>query len=510
MSGSITSGGRTVTAAELMARARRAAGGFAALGIGAGDSVALILRNDIAAFEANHAAFMLGAFPVPVNWHYTGDEARYVIEDSGAKAVLIHADLLARLGPDLPPGVPVLVVETPPEIAAAYGIDAALCGVPGDATGWTDWRQKQEPWPGEPVANRSSMIYTSGTTGRPKGVRRGAPVDEAAQAAMGNLYRDVLGIKPGIRAAITGPLYHSAPAAVSNRALAVGGSLVLQPRFDAQDLLRLIEAHRITTMHMVPTMFVRLLRLPAAVRAKYDLSSLEWVIHGAAPCPPQIKAAMIDWWGPIIHEYYGSTEAGVITHADSAECIARPGTVGRPVETATLRIYGPDGAELGPGGIGEIYARVGAVPDFTYQNRPEAREEVERDGLITNGDIGYFDEDGYLYLCDRKRDMVISGGVNIYPAEIEAVLIDMPGVRDCAVFGIPDEEFGEALAAVIEPEPGATLDAGATQAWLRERQAGYKTPRIIEFRTDLPREDSGKIFKRKLRDPYWEGAGRAI
>ncbi len=219
---------------------------------------------------------------------------------------------------------------------------------------------------------------------------------------------------------------------------------------------------------------------------------------------------MIDRWGPIIHEYYGSTEAGVITHVTSEECIARPGTVGRPVETATIRIYGPDGAVLGPGEIGEIYARVGAVPDFTYQNRPEARAEVERDGRVTNGDIGYLDEDGYLYLCDRKRDMVISGGVNIYPAEIEAVLIDMPGVRDCAVFGIPDEEFGEALAAVIEPEPGATLDAGATRAWLRQRQAGYKTPRIIEFRTNLPREDSGKIFKRKLRDPYWEGAGRAI
>ncbi len=282
MSGGITSGGRTVTAAELMAGARRAAGGFAGLGIGAGDSVALILRNDIAAFEANQAAFMLGAFPVPVNWHYTGEEARYVIEDSGARAVVIHADLLARLGPDLPAGVPVLVVETPSEIAAAYGIDAALCGVPGGATGWTDWLQNQQPWAGEPAADRSSMIYTSGTTGRPKGVRRGAPVGEAAQAAIAKLYRDVLGIKPGVRAAITGPIYHSAPAAVSSRALAVGGSLVLQPRFDAEDLLRLIEAHRITTMHMVPTMFVRLLRLPAAVRGKYDLSSLEWLIHGAA------------------------------------------------------------------------------------------------------------------------------------------------------------------------------------------------------------------------------------
>ncbi len=510
MSGGITSGGRTITTDELMTRARRAAAGFAALGVGEDDTIALMMRNDIPIFEANLGAFMLGAYPVPVNWHYRGDEARYVFEDSGAKAIVIHADLLARLEGDLPAGVPVMVVETPPEIAAAYGIDAAARRAPAGAVLWPDWLESREPWDGTPKAERASMIYTSGTTGRPKGVRREAPADAAARDALGQLVTDVLGIRAGIRAAITGPLYHSAPAAYAARSVQLGATLVLQPRFDAEDLLRLIEAHKLSHMHMVPTMFVRLLRLPEAVRAKYDVSSLQWVIHGAAPCPPEIKLAMIDWWGPVIHEYYGSTEVGIITHATSEEYRAKPGTVGRPVETASVRIYGEDGAALGPGEIGEIFARVGAVPDFTYQNNAEARREIARDELITNGDIGYFDADGYLYLCDRKRDMVISGGVNIYPAEIEAVLILMPGVRDCAVFGIPDEEYGEALAAVIEPEPGAKLDADETREWLRQRQANYKTPKLIEFRADLPREDYGNIFKRKLRDPYWEGTGRAI
>ena len=219
---------------------------------------------------------------------------------------------------------------------------------------------------------------------------------------------------------------------------------------------------------------------------------------------------MIDWWGPVIYEYYGSTESGLITCSSSADWFARPGTVGRPIETASVRIYGDDGEVLGPNELGEIYARVDAIPDFTYQNRDDARREIERDRFITNGDMGYLDADGYLFLRDRRRDMVISGGVNIYPAEIEGLLITMPGVRDCAVFGIPDDEFGEALAAFVQPEPTAALSAEAIRTWLESRQAGFKTPRHIEIHADLPREDSGKLFKRKLREPFWRAAGRQI
>ena len=493
-----------------MRRARQVAGGFAGLGVAEGDAVALMLRNDIAGFEATLGAAMLGAYAVPVNWHYRGDEARYVFEDCGAKAIVIHADLLAWIGAQTPPAATVLVVPTPPEVAGAYALDAAACAVPSGATDWERWVAGQAPWPHPPRPSRGSMIYTSGTTGRPKGVRRQPPADAAGEQAIANLVANVMGIRRGMRTVLTGPLYHSAPAAYAARAVGAGASIILQPRFDAEELLRLIEAHRISHLHMVPTMFVRLLRLPPEVRARYDTASLEWVIHGAAPCPRQVKGAMIDWWGPVIYEYYGSTESGLMTCSSSAEWLERPDTVGRPVATATVRILDEAGRRLGPGKLGEIYARVGAVPDFTYHNHHDARLEVERDGLITNGDIGYMDDDGYLYLCDRKRDMVISGGVNIYPAEIEAVLIAMPGVRDCAVFGIPDDELGEALAAVVEPEPGASLSADQVTAWLRQRQSGYKTPRLIEFRADLPREDSGKLFKRKLRDPYWKNAGRRI
>jgi long-chain acyl-CoA synthetase len=322
----------------------------------------------------------------------------------------------------------------------------------------------------------------------------------------------IFDIRPGegIRTVITGPVYHSAPNLYALSAARDGGLVVLQPRFDAEDLLRQIEQHRITHLHMVPTMFVRLLKLPAEVRGKYDLSSLKFVVHAAAPCPPDVKRQMIEWWGPIINEYYGGTETGGAVFHTAEEALKKPGTVGRPIPGAVVKILDAAGKELGPGKIGEVYLRIGGFPDFTYNGMDDKRHEVERNGLITCGDVGYLDEEGYLFLCDRVRDMVISGGVNIYPAEIEAVLIGMPGVQDCAVFGIPDEEYGESLAAFIQPQPNATLTADAVRAWLRERVAGYKVPKMVEFRAELPREDSGKIFKRKLRAPYWEKAGRQI
>jgi long-chain acyl-CoA synthetase len=261
---------------------------------------------------------------------------------------------------------------------------------------------------------------------------------------------------------------------------------------------------------MVPTMFVRLLRLPEAVKRRYDLSSLRFVVHGAAPCPPAVKRQMIEWWGPVINEYYGGTETGGAVFHTAAEALRKPGTVGRPIEGAVVKVVDAAGCELGTNGVGEIYLGVAGNPDFTYQGLPEKRREIERDGLITLGDIGYLDADGYLFLCDRARDMVISGGVNIYPAEIETVLVTMPGVRDCAVFGIPDEEYGEALCAHIEVEDDATLSADEIGRFLRRHLASYKVPKHIEFCHALPREDSGKIYKRKLRAPYWDGTGRQI
>jgi long-chain acyl-CoA synthetase len=252
------------------------------------------------------------------------------------------------------------------------------------------------------------------------------------------------------------------------------------------------------------------MKLPEQVRNKYDVSSLHHVIHAAAPCPSDVKRAMIEWWGPVIHEFYGSTESGAVTFATSEDALKKPGTVGKISPGAELRFVGDDGRVLGVGEIGEIYSRIATNPDFTYHNKPDKRTEIERDGFITSGDVGYIDADGYVFICDRKRDMVISGGVNIYPAEIEAVLHGIPGVHDCAVFGVPDADFGEALMAVVEPRSGAVLDVSEIRARLKAALADYKVPRHVEIRSELPREDSGKIFKRRLRDPYWERSGRRI
>ena len=345
----------------------------------------------------------------------------------------------------------------------------------------------------------------------PKGVRR-APWAPEAMASRQRSMAQCFGMAPDapVRTVITGPMYHVVPNICGLTAALYRGLVVLQPRFDAEQLLALIERHRISTVHLVPTMFVRLLRLPEALRERYDLSSLEFVSHGAAPCPPDVKRRMIEWWGPVINEYYGATESGAVTFNTSAEALGKPGTVGRAMDGAEVRIYDQAGKPLPAGEIGEIYCRLAGWPDFTYHKADHKRREIERDGLITIGDMGYLDDDGYLFLCDRAHDMVISGGVNIYPAEIEAVLIDMPGVRDCAVFGIPDEEYGESVCAYVERLDGSPLDAESVRAYLKSRIANYKVPRVVEFQAELPREDSGKIFKRRLREPYWRDAGRNI
>jgi long-chain acyl-CoA synthetase len=508
----LMSGTRTLERETLAANAARAATGMAMLGIGEDDAVALVLRNDFAFLEAAQAAALIGAYAVPVNWHFTAEEAGYILRDCGAKLVIVHADLLERVAEAIPAGVPVLVVTTPPEIAAAYAVAAEGCRVPSGRQAWHDWLAGKARWatPAKPM--RANIIYTSGTTGRPKGVRRAPAATAMMQEHLARTMAQVFGIRASetIRAGITGPLYHAAPNAFARACLREAECIVLQPRFDAEALLQLIERHRLTHLHMVPTMFVRLLKLPEAVKRRYDLSSLRFVVHGAAPCPPLVKQQMIQWWGPVINEYYGGTETGGAVFHTAAEALRKPGTVGRPIAGAVVKIFDAVGRELGANEMGEIYLGVAGNPDFTYQGLPEKRREIERDGLITLGDIGYLDADGYLFLCDRARDMVISGGVNIYPAEIEQVLVTMPGVRDCAVFGIPDEEYGEALCAHIEVEDAAVLSADAVRSFLRHHLAGYKVPRQIEFTCVLPREDSGKIYKRKLRAPYWEGTGRRI
>ncbi|MEO9181399.1 MAG: acyl-CoA synthetase [Acidimicrobiales bacterium] len=509
--GGVLRGDVFVSSQELIARARRGATGLRSLGVVAGDSIAILLRNDHEFFEACFAAAALGAAPVPINWHGSAQEVAYVVADSKARVLVGHADLLRHVGHALPPSVTVLGVTTPTRIAEAFAIDEAFRTLPPDIEEWSTWRDEFEPLESTFIGDATSMIYTSGTTGNPKGVRRIPGTNDSSRTGEYMVeVTQLFGAWRGMRTIMAGPMYHSAPYAYGLvAARAYNGFLVLEDRFDPEEFLSLIEKHRITSLYMVPTMFVRLLRLPREVRSRYDISSLRHVSHTAAPCPPDVKRALIEWWGPIVSEFYGSTEVGFIAGCTSEEWLAHPGTVGRALASCEVEIIGDDGP-VPIGESGEVFVRALGNSDFTYHGKDDARAEVERNGLITCGDIGFLDTDGFLYLCDRARDMIISGGVNIYPIEIEACLLKLGGVGDCAVFGIPDDEYGESVAAAIKLDSGASLSVDAIQAHVRNHLAGFKVPKLVTFHDELPREDSGKMFKRKLRQPYWENSGRSI
>ena len=492
---------------QILTTAARAASGFASMGVGDGDAVAFLMRNDVPILELTIGAGLLGAVTVPINWHFKGAEVEYILSDSGASVLVVHADLVGPIRDAIPTAVQVIVVDTPEHIGRAYGVvDDCRLASQGDVR-WLDWIGAHEPWDGPTQDAPTSLIYTSGTTGRPKGVRRQALTPEQ-RAGFASVAGQTLGLTEGSRTIITAPMYHSAPNATAMFALQSGATAVLQSRFDAEDLLRLIDRHAITAVQLVPTMFVQLLNLPEETRLRYDLSTLAHVVHTAAPCPPDVKRRMIDWWGPVIYEFYGSTETGVVTFCSSEEWLAHPGTVGRPVDGATVKILDADGNEVPAGDVGDIYSRLHAISEFTYHGGAVTPDQV--DSLVPSGDVGYVDQDGFLFVCDRKVDLVIFGGTNVYPAEIESVLGGMPDVADCAVFGVPDERLGEVLAAVIQLTPESSAGPEDIKAFLRQHIADFKIPKIIEFRAELPREDSGKIFKRRLRDAYWQGRGRTI
>lgn len=482
MTAALRFGGRDIAPPAFDDAVRRAASGLARLGVGAGDVVCVMLHNTPAFLEAMFAARLLGAYYCPINWHYKAEEAGWILRDSGAKALFVEPALREQIAAGVPPGVALVDPE-------AF--------------------RSEHPWSGAAAAPGAMMPYTSGTTGRAKGVRR-APLTSAQLEAAAALTAAVLGIQAGMRALLSAPLYHSAPNSYASNVMQRGELLVLEERFDAERTLSLIQNLRLTHAYLVPTMFVRLLRLPEEAKKRYDLSSMRFVASTGSPCPAEVKRAMIDWWGPVFHESYAASELGYVTAISSSESLRKPGSAGRPVGEALIRILDEAGRELPAGGVGLIYARQSAYPDFTYNNDPASRRKLEHDGLLTLGDMGFLDPEGYLYVCDRASDMVISGGVNIYPAEIEAALALMPGVRDCAVFGIPDAEFGEALCAAVQPEPGAEVSEEEIVSYLKKRIADYKVPRCVTFHEVLPREESGKIFKRRLRAPYWEKAGRKI
>jgi len=474
-------------------RAARLAGGLADLGVDDGDVVAVMLRNDPAYVDIIQGCRIAGAYYCQINWHFKTDEAGFILADCGAKVLFIQPDLLAAIAGAVPPHVRVITVAH----------------APGDIAEYAAWLAAQAPYAGPPRTPRGHMAYTSGTTGRPKGVHR-QPLTLEQQVLSAQVPKEALGIYPGVRSLVSAPLYHSAPSSFAQQSLLQGALMVLEEKFDAEATLALIERHRIDTAYLVPTMYVRLLRLPAEVRTRYDLSSLKFVASTGSPCAPDVKKAMIDWLGPVIYEAYASSETGYITVMRPQDAARKSGSAGRAVGKAAIRILDEAGRALPAGEIGTIYAHQPAYSDFTYHGNDAARRAVERDGLVSVGDMGYLDDEGFLFVCDRASDMVISGGVNIYPAEIEHVLITLPGVADCAVVGIPDDEFGESLAAQVVAEAGATLDAETIRKALAGLIAGYKVPRRIDIVAALPRDDNGKVLKRRIRDAYWSGRERRI
>jgi len=489
---------------EFRERCERSAGALQAMAIEPGKVVALMLHNEPVVVELLLAIRALGAHCCLINWHFKTAEARHILSDSGASVLIVHSDLVEQIAGAIPGSVRVLVAEPHQRTRQAFAIAGPAPNSGIEAESWESVRDATAGHSGatlSPGPPGSVMVYTSGTTGLPKGIRRAAPTpDQIGRLAEAS--RVALGIAPGMRALVSAPLYHSAPVNYVVQAALNDAHLWIEPRFDAETTLRLIDAERITHAYLVPTMFTRLLRLPAEVRERYRLDSLEFVACTGAPFPPDTKARMIDWWGPVIHESYAASELGWITHIDSHEALRKPGSVGKAIPGTVVRICSDAGEALAAGTPGLIHARNSAVPDFTYVNNNAARQRIERDGLWTLRDVGYLDDDGYLFIVDRESDMVISGGVNIYPAEIEATLATLPGVADCAVFGIADEEFGESLVAAVQPVGDRELQADQVREFLRARLAGYKVPRRVIFLPQLPREDTGKIFKRKLRADY--------
>ncbi len=491
--------GEEWTAARLHAACNRLVHGLRAAGLERGDAFAVVLPNSVELFTAYLAAIQAGFYLVPVNHHAVGPEIAWITGDAEARALIAHerfADA-ARAAADevgLPPQHRYCVGEVPGFRPYSALLDGQPETAPEDRTlGWV-------------------MNYTSGTTGRPRGIRRPLSGRLPEESPLGG-FLGIFGIRPfgGNVHLVCSPLYHTAVLQFAGASLHIGHQVVLMDKWTPEEMLRLIDTYRCTHTHMVPTQFHRLLALPEEVRARYDVTSMRHAIHGAAPCPDHVKRAMIDWWGNCVEEYYAASEGGG-AFATAEDWLKKPGTVGKAWPISELAVFDDDGERLPPGELGTVYMKM-TTGGFSY-HKDEGKTRANRIGdFFTVGDLGHLDEDGYLFLRDRKIDMIISGGVNIYPAEIEAALLAHPAVADAAVFGVPHDDWGEQVKAVVEPADGYAPEPALAEAVLAhcaERLAGYKCPRSVDFVATLPRDPNGKLYKRRLRDPYWAGRGRAV
>ena len=486
--------GEVVTYAQLDARANQGARLIRSLGLGRGDGVALLMDNSVRYLELVWAAERVGVFLTCLSSKLTPAEAEYIVRDSGSTLLVANA------------GVAALAEALAPKLAGV-----ALFACDGQVGGYAAYEAARDALSPDPIEDPEPggiMLYSSGTTGVPKGVRFPLPAEPFGEnvSALVTLGRGLYGFAPDMIYLSPAPLYHAAPLRWSMAVQQMGGTVVVMERFDPEAALAAIERFRATHAQWVPTHFVRMLKLPADVRARYDVSSLRSVWHAAAPCPQPVKRAMIDWWGPIVHEYYAGTEGNGFCAISAAEWLERPGSVGRNL-TAKTMICDEQGEPLPPGTEGTVYFAGGGA--FEYHNDPaKTAEAANRHGWTTLGDVGWVDEDGYLYLTDRRTFMIISGGVNIYPAEVENLLVTHPEVADVAVIGAPHEEMGEEVVAVVQPRDWA--DAGPAlaaelMAFARANLSHVKAPRRVDFRRELPRHDTGKLYKRALVEEYRAG-----
>ena len=480
---------------DLEERSNRLAHVFRNAGLKTGDHIAFVLENRTEFFVVAWAAQRAGLYYTATSTRLTADELSYIVNDCGARVLLASAATVGAAS----------AVEAP-------GVELRLLLDGGSAEGWDSYDEAVAAQPVTPIddqAEGADMLYSSGTTGRPKGVKPPLVATPfPTQTPVGALAAMLFGADQDTVYLSPAPLYHAAPLRFSMANHRLGSTVVAMEHFDPEGFLRLVEEHRVTFTQVVPTMFIRMLKLPEEVRSRYDLSSLKAVVHAAAPCPVAVKEQMIDWWGPVVHEYYAGTEGNGFVYCNSEQWLAHKGTVGASL-LGPLHILGDDGEEVPAGEPGTIYFESAA--SFEYHGDPEktagSRDPKGR-GWSTLGDVGYVDEDGFLYLTDRKAYMIISGGVNIYPQEAENLLAMHPKVDDVAVFGIPDDEMGERVHAVVQLAPGVEEGdevAAELIAYCRDQLAHYKCPRSVDFRPELPRHPTGKLYKRLLKDEYWQG-----